>query len=109
MKKILASVGAGALIVLGSAGAANAVPPFDVDQNKETYWEALYGVECDKTELKDGTKSFDTTGFGHVIVKYGTTIEELVVGGGYGYDGVYYFDKDLSWIITCDGDGGYES
>lgn len=105
MKKILASVGAGALIVLGSAGAANAVPPFDVDQNKESYWEALYGVDCEKTELSDGTKSFDTAGFGAVIVKYGTTIEELVVGG---YDSVYYFDKDLSWIITCDG-GGYES
>lgn len=93
-----------ALALLASPAAAKS--PVDPAWNKPATWEnGVY--TCTKVELGDGTMSWTVPdGVAFVVVKTGTTYS-VVDADPYGT--THWFDKDISFVISCTPDGGTSS
>ena len=101
MKKILAAAGLAAATLLVSAAPAMAgVNPL---LNHPDYYESD-GVTCEKWEYRDGTHHFMAPdGAVLVVIKAGQMVTEYE---GTDLDDLLHSDKDISFVIVCDGDGG---
>jgi hypothetical protein len=98
MLRIRKALIAGAVAGLGLMGLAGpAVAGVDPNLNNPAH----YGTNCTKVEYVDGTKSYVVQPGDTVYIKTGTVITAYT--NTTSAPVTLYFDKDISFVITCPG------
>ena len=88
------------LTLLGLATPAAATPRGNV--NNPLWWEFEGVYSCSKVEFSDGTRSYTRPSpVAFVVIKTGQNYYVSDIGEANEGDSTYYFDKDISFVITC--------